>query len=80
MSVKIDVVPPIPNARVKVAAAVNTGDSRNCRKVYRIVPSGSLIVESFKDYETMDGKFHKRCRIRQESTSRRRQDGQVLRL
>jgi hypothetical protein len=35
--VKIAVVPPIPNASVNVAAAVNIGDIRNCRKVYRRV-------------------------------------------
>ena len=33
ISVKIAVVPPIPKASVSMAAAVNTGDSRNCRKV-----------------------------------------------
>ena len=32
MSVKIAVVPPIPNANVRMAAEVKTGDMRNCRK------------------------------------------------
>jgi hypothetical protein len=31
ISVKIAVVPPMPSASVSTAAAVNTGDSRNCR-------------------------------------------------
>ena len=35
--VKIAVVPPIPSASVTVTAAVNIGDIRNCRKVYRSV-------------------------------------------
>jgi hypothetical protein len=35
--VKIAVVPPIPSASVSVAAAVNTGDFRNCLNVYRRV-------------------------------------------
>src|ERR1700722_9505273 len=35
--VKIAVVPPIPKANVNVAGAVNTGDLRNCLKVYRRV-------------------------------------------
>jgi hypothetical protein len=37
--VKIAVVPPIPSASVTVAAAVNTGAIRNCRKVHRSVLS-----------------------------------------
>jgi hypothetical protein len=41
--VKIAVVPPIPKASVKVAAAVNTGDIRNCLKVYRRVLRGFCI-------------------------------------
>ncbi len=35
--VNIAVVPPIPSASVTVTAAVNIGDIRNCRKVYRRV-------------------------------------------
>ncbi len=35
----IAVVPPIPKAKVSIAAAVNTGDSRNCRMAYRKLPS-----------------------------------------
>jgi hypothetical protein len=31
MSVKIAVVPPMPSDSVSTAAAVNTGDWRNCR-------------------------------------------------
>ena len=36
---KIAVVPPIPKAKVSIAAAVNTGDSRNCRAAYRKLPN-----------------------------------------
>src|SRR4051794_39948154 len=35
--VKMAVVPPIPRASVRVAAAVNTGDIRNCLRLYRSV-------------------------------------------
>ena len=31
ISVKIAVVPPMPSASVRTAAAVKTGDGRNCR-------------------------------------------------
>src|SRR5467141_1657579 len=38
------VVPPIPKANVSTAAAVKTGDNRNCRRAYRKLP-GRLCME-----------------------------------
>src|SRR5258708_31844957 len=38
IKVKIAVVPPIPKASVSTAAAVKTGDNRNCRRAYRRLP------------------------------------------
>jgi len=53
--VKIAVVPPMPKANVRVAAAVKTGDLRNCLKVYRRVvrirplsPNIEILVRSKK--------------------------------
>jgi hypothetical protein len=42
--VNIAVVPPIPKASVNTAAAVKTGDNRNCRSAYRKFP-GKLCME-----------------------------------
>ena len=64
--VKIAVVPPIPSASVTVTAAVNIGDIRNCRKVYRMVVNistkSSLYIlrdandfVSLKHWATIDG-------------------------
>jgi hypothetical protein len=38
------VVPPIPKASVNTAAAVKTGDNRNCRRAYRKLP-GKFCME-----------------------------------
>ena len=51
--VKIAVVPPIPKARVSVAAAVNTGDIRNCLKVYRTVLRKSALLQSVSTIEVL---------------------------
>ena len=56
--VKIAVVPPIPSASVSVAAAVNIGDIRNCRRVYRRVvnmfyKSSPYIIRDADDFVSL---------------------------
>src|SRR5438552_15163677 len=47
MSVKIAVVPPIPNAIVRTAAAVNTRDAQNCLPALRIEAIRRFIVAPY---------------------------------
>jgi hypothetical protein len=51
IKVKIAVVPPIPKAKVMMAAAVKTGDSRNCRMAYRMLPARLRIRDLLIAYE-----------------------------
>ena len=65
--VKIAVVPPIPNASVSVAAAVNTGDNRNCLKLYRRVLRKFCIVPFYRLTKFGYGEFPKESGILYES-------------
>src|ERR1700685_3048335 len=44
-------VPPIPRAKVSTAAAVKTGDNRNCRKAYRKFPGRFCMAHPSIHYE-----------------------------
>ena len=48
------VVPPMPNARVKMAAAVNIGECRNCLTAYcNFPPRSGIDTPIFSQYEPM---------------------------
>src|SRR5436190_15759766 len=51
MSVKIAVVPPMPSDSVSTAAAVKTGDKRNCRIAYRTAPT-AVSMSSLDGYRS----------------------------
>src|SRR6266699_6526874 len=44
IKVNIAVVPPVPKAKVSTAAAVKTGDNRNCRRAYLRLP-GRICID-----------------------------------
>src|SRR5580700_5618587 len=46
IKVKIAVVPPIPRARVSIAAEVKPGARRNCRSAYRALPGRPFMFSS----------------------------------